>query len=216
MSVLLIFILGAVYSPTHVGGVSSVDRTTESNNRNENLFNVNLTSPIIGLPANEMILINNPVALNGYGQAGLQVQILVDGRVIGIAPINDHGQWSLVADLGEPGTHYMEVMTINQSNQVVNASTSIEVILLDPTFEQIIKNNLNTSVGGCRNSAESAIDEPSVSVMPDEVNPIVCHEGSSNNHPPVNTCPCGESGSGAEQINTPTPILPTPEPVTKG
>ncbi len=97
-----------------------------------------LDSPVAGevLPAGEL-------ALSGTGEPGSEVQIVVDGEVVGVAPVGSDGRWTYVIDIEEPGEHEVAVRAVDAGEEVVAVSEPVPLIVaaevvaptLDPSFE---------------------------------------------------------------------------------
>jgi hypothetical protein len=97
-----------------------------------------LDSPVAGdeLPTGEL-------TLSGMGEPGSEVQIVVDGEVIGVAPVGSDGKWSYVIRIEEPGEHEVVVQALDADEEVVAVSEPVSLIVaagvvtptLDPSFE---------------------------------------------------------------------------------
>lgn len=208
IALLFIFVWPFSLPPTHVAGVSEVnepaqggenENSNQNSNQNSNTVEVNVTVPMLALPTDGTVWMNNPVTLNGYGQPGLQLQIFVDGKAMAISSINEAGEWVANVNLGEPGIHHMQMITLNQSNQVINVSQSIEVVLLDSALGEMIKSYPNLPSCGQNTSGASPVTNPSTQengtiwYMPQDTYPILCVDESGNNN-------------NAEPSNTPIPV----------
>lgn len=150
VTLFFIFVWQFNLPPTHVAGVSEVneaaqeaenENSNQNSNQNSNIVEVNVSVPMLALPTSGTVWMNNPVSLNGYGQAGQQLQIFVDGKAVTISSINEAGEWVANVNLGEPGIHHVQMITLNQSNQVINVSQTIEVVLLDSALGEMIKSD---------------------------------------------------------------------------
>jgi hypothetical protein len=96
---------------------------------------VEVTPPSLNLPAGAE-LDAGPVTLNGRGQAGATVQVLVDGQVVGETQVGDDGAWSLELSLTEPGDHQLQVRSLDKAGNVVAEAAAATVSLAAPIVEE--------------------------------------------------------------------------------
>jgi hypothetical protein len=84
-----------------------------------------LDSPVAGdeLPTGEL-------TLSGMGEPGSEVQIVVDGEVIGVAPVGSDGKWSYVIRIEEPGEHEVLVQALDADGEVVTVSEPVSVTVV--------------------------------------------------------------------------------------
>ena len=230
----LLFLFAWQYNlpQTHVAGVSDVNQALQeaenqngaqngnhNSNQNGNTVEVNVNIPLLALPSNGTVWMDNPMILSGYGQPGLYIQIIVDGSKIPITSIDENGEWSTNVNLGAPGTHKIQMVILNQNNQVINVSQVVEVVLLEPVLGEIIKEHPTLPscgeviTAGNLASNQSMSEDSNVWVIPDEAYPILCVDESVSDNGTN-----GTSGTNASPTHTQdnTNEQATPIPVTDG
>jgi hypothetical protein len=72
-------------------------------------------APTLTLPATQLEA--GQVSLSGTGTAGSQVEVLVDGALVGTATVGDDGTWTLPAELAG-GAHEIVVRALDAAGQV--------------------------------------------------------------------------------------------------
>jgi large repetitive protein len=80
------------------------------------------------------------LALNGTGTPGSTVQIVLDGKVIGTAPVGADGKWSFSVDVS-PGEHEIIANALDAGGKVAAAAPplklSIAAPLVAPTLDKL-------------------------------------------------------------------------------
>jgi hypothetical protein len=71
----------------------------------------------------------NKVELTGTGEPGAEVEIVVDGQVVGKTTVGSDGRWSFAADLPDPGDYEVSVQQVDAGGQVVAASEPVTLTI---------------------------------------------------------------------------------------
>ena len=91
---------------------------------------VEMTEPTLQQPASGAELEAGAlVVLSGGGTPGTDAQIVIDGEVVGVAPVREDGTWSLATNLTEAGEHEITVQTLDASGTVVAETEPVPVSL---------------------------------------------------------------------------------------
>ncbi|NJN92738.1 MAG: hypothetical protein HC875_00945 [Anaerolineales bacterium] len=67
------------------------------------------------------------VTLTGTGEPGSEVEIVVDGKVVGKTTVGRNGQWSFAADLSEAGDYKISVQGVGEAGSVGAASAEMSI-----------------------------------------------------------------------------------------
>ncbi|MGB0383766.1 MAG: hypothetical protein ACPGWR_03000 [Ardenticatenaceae bacterium] len=103
-------------------------------------------APTLNLPTDAGT--NGPVALNGKAEPGQEVQILINGQVVGRANVGNDGQWSLTTEINEPGVYEVSVQTVDQSGVIVATSESTSLtVAVSPTMTATVVEAIVTNKG---------------------------------------------------------------------
>ncbi len=88
-------------------------------------------SLISPLPGSEI----NPGAMTmiGSGEPNSNVKISVDGSVVGAAPVDGNGRWSFTVVLDTPGTHILNMQTVDSGGAAASASVPATLSVAAPT-----------------------------------------------------------------------------------
>jgi nucleoid-associated protein YgaU len=84
-----------------------------------------VTAPTLDLPGDELTV--GEVTLTGTGEPGSEVEIVVDGKPVGTATVDNDGKWSLPTELAKPGDYQLSVQSVNANGQVLAASEATEL-----------------------------------------------------------------------------------------
>ncbi|MBE7552193.1 MAG: hypothetical protein HS126_14075 [Anaerolineales bacterium] len=79
--------------------------------------------PTLDQPSGELTA--GPVTLTGSGEPGSQVEVMIDGQVVGKATVGDDGTWSLAAELSRAGDYEITVQSVDADGQVLAASETV-------------------------------------------------------------------------------------------
>ena len=72
------------------------------------------------------------IQLSGTGEAGTAVQVVVDDRVIGTAPVGAGGRWSFAAEVRLPGVYALRLNTVDAAGTVVATATPVLLAIAPP------------------------------------------------------------------------------------
>jgi outer membrane biosynthesis protein TonB len=89
-----------------------------------------IAAPVVNLPGGEVA--PGQVALAGTGEPGSEVEVVIDGQVVGKTAVGSDGTWSFTADLPEPGDYQISVQNVDASGQVIAASEPAALTLTTP------------------------------------------------------------------------------------
>ncbi|HXV44966.1 MAG TPA: Ig-like domain-containing protein, partial [Anaerolineae bacterium] len=92
-------------------------------------------APALDLPGGD--LTPGTVTLNGTGEAGSEVEIVVDGQVAGKTTVDSAGKWSFTADLPEPGDYQVSVQNVDADGNVLAASGVVTVKVAEVATEEV-------------------------------------------------------------------------------
>jgi nucleoid-associated protein YgaU len=81
------------------------------------------TTPTLDRPSEELTA--GPVTLTGSGEPGSQVEVVVDGQVVGTATVDDDGKWSLATELSQAGDNEIQVQSVDADGQILAASAPV-------------------------------------------------------------------------------------------
>ncbi len=119
--------------------------TTEASAGSE--AEVKLTTPTLDLPAGKLTA--GPLTLTGTGEPGTEVEIVVDGQVVGKATVGSNGTWSFNADLPEPGEYQVSVQNVDAAGQVLAASEAVALTVeAAETAPVVVAPTLDIPAGG--------------------------------------------------------------------
>ena len=91
--------------------------------------------PILTAPAPGETLTGETIALAGTAEPGSTVEIVIDGHVVGVAPVGNDGTWAFSAPVTEPGPHEIGLNTLDPEGQVVAAAPPISLSVAAPPVE---------------------------------------------------------------------------------
>ncbi|MCB0177910.1 MAG: hypothetical protein KDI62_06760 [Anaerolineae bacterium] len=106
-------------SPSEAGEEASATQEVE------NAGQIERAVPTLDLPAGALTA--GSLTLSGTGEPGSQIEIVVDGQVIGTATVAANGRWSFDASSIEPGEHQISINGLDASG---SAYASSEVVTL--------------------------------------------------------------------------------------
>ena len=109
-----------------------VEEIAEEKATEENVAEVEIVAPTLNLPAAGGELTGGELMLTGTGEPGSEVRVLVDGESVGVAQVGSDGNWSLTAELDEPGEHEIVVQALDAGGEVVAASEPILLTVAAP------------------------------------------------------------------------------------
>jgi hypothetical protein len=75
---------------------------------------------------------NGVAVVSGTGQAGAQVQILVNSQVAGSTAVGSNGNWTATVPLGEPGQYRITVRAVVNDTIVNSANAPVNVAVPAP------------------------------------------------------------------------------------
>lgn len=84
-------------------------------------------APTLNLP--EKASVTSDVILNGTGQVGSPLQLLIDGQVVSLNQVAEDGQWSASTRFDEPREYQVSVQALDENGTVLVASET-EVLLV--------------------------------------------------------------------------------------
>lgn len=93
---------------------------------------VAVAAPTFDLPDPDAILPGEPFELRGTGTPGTQVQVVVDGEVVGTADVGVDGTWTYPVTFEEPGEHTLVVEGLDADGVVAAASEPGQFTLASP------------------------------------------------------------------------------------
>ncbi|MCL4295639.1 MAG: hypothetical protein KJ077_07920 [Anaerolineae bacterium] len=110
----------ATPEPTATTAPATVEATAEPE----------IAAPVVNLPGGEVT--PGQVALTGTGEPGSEIEVVVDGQVVGKTTVGGDGTWSYTADLPEPGDYQISVQSVDADGQVIAASEPAALALTAP------------------------------------------------------------------------------------
>ena len=72
------------------------------------------------------------VTLTGSGEPGSTVEVLVDGKPVGQAQVDEQGRWTLPADIRAPGVYSFALNAVDAGGKVVATATPVRLIIDQP------------------------------------------------------------------------------------
>ena len=78
---------------------------------------IEIDPPTLTAPASGETLTGETIALAGTAEPGSTVEIVIDGRVVGVAPVGNDGTWAFSASVTEPGPHEIGLNTLDPEGQ---------------------------------------------------------------------------------------------------
>ncbi len=98
-----------------------------------------ITPPSLDLTVLDSKLVPGMVALNGTGEPGTDLTVLVNGEVIGTVVVATDGFWSLEAEFDAPGLYAVSLASSSVSGEPLAAATAIaiEVAASEETVAQV-------------------------------------------------------------------------------
>ena len=72
------------------------------------------------------------VSLTGSGEPGSTVEVLVDGKPVGQAQVDEQGRWTLPADIRVPGVYSFALNAVDAGGKVVATATPVRLIIDEP------------------------------------------------------------------------------------
>jgi hypothetical protein len=94
----------------------------------------NQPQPTIDLPAAETYA-PGPLAFSGSGVPGSQVELLVNGEVVGTVTVDENGQWALSTEITEAGNYELGVRIVDEVGNETSASPLTTIAVTDPEAE---------------------------------------------------------------------------------
>jgi hypothetical protein len=93
-----------------------------------------VSEPVVApaLDAPSASLTTGVTTLSGTGQPGSEVEVVMDGQVVGTATVADDGTWRLEADLPKVGDYQASVQTVGAAGQVLAMSEPIALVVAEP------------------------------------------------------------------------------------
>jgi len=88
-----------------------------------------MAAPTLDLPAGDLAA--GEVELTGAGAPGSEVQIVLDGEVIGTATVDSDGSWSFTADLPEAGDYQLAIRALDATGAVVAESMTLSLAVTE-------------------------------------------------------------------------------------
>ena len=76
------------------------------------------------------------VTLTGSGEPGSTVEVLVDGKPVGQAVVDEQGRWTLPADIRAPGVYSFALNAVDAGGKVVATATPVRLII-DPPVQAV-------------------------------------------------------------------------------
>ena len=116
---------GSQSSETGQTGNETDGGNTESNGQidAQQVAALAAVSPTINLPADTVEA--GTVALSGSGQQGTQIEVVVNGSVVGTAMVGEDGQWRIDASLAEPGDYQLAARALDSTGTVLAESVPV-------------------------------------------------------------------------------------------
>ena len=88
----------------------------------------------VNLAEEDVELTGGTLVLDGSGQPGNEVLVLVDGEVVGTAEVNSDGTWSIEATEIEAGDHQIQIQTLDSAGEVESETETVSVSVSAPTI----------------------------------------------------------------------------------
>ena len=194
------------------------------------------TAPTFDLPAGDIQA--GEVTLSGTGQPGSQVEVVVNGQVVGTTTVGEDGRWTYTAELAEPGDYQLALRALDDSGSVQAESEPVGVNVIPrrpvaPTINQPEGNTAGVVVlsgtGEPNSTIELLVDGEVIGTTTANgsgvwrLRPVIAEPGdyeltartlSGEGQEPVVSEPVRLALTAPQPTPTPTPLPPdaTPEP----
>ncbi len=89
-----------------------------------------IAAPALDVPAGDIEA--GAVTLTGSGEPNSQVEVLVDGKTVGLANVSASGRWRLNTRLDEAGTYEVTVRAVDAAGTVVAAAEPVQLSVAAP------------------------------------------------------------------------------------
>ncbi|MCG3208083.1 MAG: hypothetical protein FOGNACKC_01684 [Anaerolineae bacterium] len=96
---------------------------------------VSVTAPQIAVPALDVPagdIEAGAVTLTGSGEPNSQVEVLVDGKTVGLANVSASGRWRLNTRLDEAGAYEVIVQAVDAAGAVITAAEPVQLSVVAP------------------------------------------------------------------------------------
>lgn len=90
---------------------------------------IEVTAPTLDQPGE---VTAGEVTLTGSGEPGSEVEIVVDGKVVGKTTVGSDGKWSFAADLPNPGEYQVSVQSVDADGKILAASEAVALAVTAP------------------------------------------------------------------------------------
>ena len=86
-----------------------------------------LAVPALTFPSAADKLTAGEVTFKGTGTPGSEVELAIDGQVIGRIKVGDDGTWSLKTQVGQPGTHQIKLRALDSAGKAAAESAALSL-----------------------------------------------------------------------------------------
>ncbi len=122
----------------------------------------NVTAPTVTLADSSVLTTPGVLVLTGTGEPGSRVEIVVDGRVIGQAPVASDGTWSYeMTGTPRPEPYLISVRSINETGEVLAESEPVPLTMapLEPAGDGANGVSEGGQTGSGQGAGESQEDQ---------------------------------------------------------
>ena len=86
-----------------------------------------LAVPALTFPSAADKLTAGEVTFKGTGTPGSEVELAIDGQVLGRIKVGDDGTWSLKTQVGQPGTHEVKLRALDSAGKAAAESAALSL-----------------------------------------------------------------------------------------
>jgi len=86
----------------------------------------------LNLPSATDAVSGEEITLSGEGEPGTEVEIVIDGEVVGTTTVGEDGKWSLSSAISEPGDHDIRAQALDADGNVAVSSDSLALSVVEP------------------------------------------------------------------------------------
>ncbi len=92
-----------------------------------------IAAPILISPkAGDELISGEELVFAGTGEPGTEVEIVIDGQVVGVTQVGDDGTWSFTTTVDEPGEYEVSLNALDADGQVAASSEPVTLSFAAP------------------------------------------------------------------------------------
>ncbi len=139
---------------------------------------VEVQPPSLDLSILESEITSGEIALQGTGEPGTELQVLVNGELAETAVVDENGEWTVQTGLAEPGQYAVSLSSLDESGSVAAMATavSVDVLSAEGDVEETAEPAM-VETGAEETSADAGAVEPTDQPVTVEVQDAVVPPG---------------------------------------